>query len=331
MKLKCAFLSLSLCLLLCFSCSLKTTEYYINTVTGKINSDSLKTTLTHEHVMSRFGAEQDYNAVYDTLPNYNQILPYLKKIKSLGVSSIFDCTTAYFGRNVKTLEKLSKESGIQIITNTGFYGAYNDVYVPKFAFDLNDDEIAKIWIKEFEEGIDGTGIKPGFIKLAFDDGEPSNIDLKLFEAGLKTHLKTGLTLAVHTGNNSVAAKKQMELLTEFNIDFNNWIWTHANKFEDINVLINAAKKGAWISLDGVNDKNIDEYIAKLKRFKKENLLGNVLISHDGNSLPNGRKIRSYDAIMIHLILNLKTNGFSDDDIQQLTVINPKLAFRIKHI
>jgi predicted metal-dependent phosphotriesterase family hydrolase len=315
-------------LFLCACTPLKETGY-IYSVNGKLTLDSLKVSLTHEHVMSRFGAKADYNAVYDTVANFKQVLPYLKKIKSLGINSIFDCTTAYFGRNVETLKKLSDESGITIITNTGFYGAYNDRYVPEFAFDLSEEEIAEIWIKEFEEGIDETGIKPGFIKLAFDAGEPSEIDLKLFKAGILTHKKTGLTMAVHTVDNLEAATKQLELLELYNVNPRAWIWTHANKVKNEAPLIEAATKGAWISLDGVNENNIQEYIPRLNIIKEHHLLHKVLLSHDGNSFPNGQKIRPYDAIPMHLIPALKSNGYSQEDINQLLIINPKEAFKIK--
>lgn len=321
--------------LLCFvlfvftACAQNEPKKYIHTVTGKINLDSLNMSLTHEHIMSTFGANPSYNVDYDTIGNFSQVLPYLKKIKSLGVHTIFDCTAAYFGRNVETLKKLSQESGLNIITNTGFYGAFNDFYVPKFAFDLDETEISKIWIKEFEEGIDNTGIKPGFIKLAFDSGSPSEIDIKLFKAGVLTHLKTGLTMAVHTGDNVLAAKKQLELLELYNVSPSEWIWTHANKVEDDNPLIEAASKGAWISLDGVNKNNIQEYVVRLSIFKTHDLLDKVLLSHDGNSFPNGQNIRPYDAIPTYLIPSLKSNGFSEEDIRKLIVINPKEAFKIK--
>lgn len=299
---------------------------FINTVNGKINMERLNFSLTHEHIMSNFGAKQSYFANYDTVALYNQVVPYLNKVKSQGVATIFDCTAAYFGRDVKRLKAIADATGIQIVTNTGFYGAANDQYVPELAYRLPEKEIAQIWIKEFRNGIDQTKIKPGFIKLGFDDGEPSAIDVKLFKAGILTHLKTGLTIVVHTGNNPKAATKQLELLEEKKVSPNAWVWAHANNVQDLELLINAASKGAWISLDGVKESNIAEYVSKIEMFKSKKLLHKVLLSHDGNSFPRGGKIRQYDVIQTILIPRLNALGYTKEEINQLMVRNPQQAF-----
>jgi predicted metal-dependent phosphotriesterase family hydrolase len=301
---------------------------YVQTVTGKINSEELGFTLTHEHLFSNFGAAPSSIPEYDSALLFNQVLPYLKKVKSTGVHSIFDCTGAFFGRDVKKLHAFSQLSKVNIITNTGFYGAANDKYVPPFAFTMSAQEIADVWIKEFTNGIEGSTIKPGFIKLAFDEGDPSPIDVKLFTAGLLAHKATGLTLQVHTGNNLAAAKKQLDLMKKHNVHPSAWIWAHSNLLTDLNFLIATAESGAWISLDGVKESTINNAMTMLKEFKLKNLLHKVLLSHDGNSFPRGAAIRPYDAIQTHLIPQLQKEGFSTADIHQLTVKNPGQAFQI---
>ncbi len=307
-----------------------TSQFKINTIHGTINSHELGLTLTHEHIMSNYGKEISETSSYDSLKLFNQVIPYLKKLKALGVHSIFDCTTEHFGRRVDLLKIISDSTGIHIITNTGFYGAANDRYIPKFAYSASAQSISEIWVDEFENGINGTKIKPGFIKLAFDnDMVLSNIDKKLFEAGILTHLKTGLTLAVHTRENIEAVKLQMKLLNKYNVHPSAWIWTHANKVEDNNILIDLANKGAWISLDGVKESNTSEYVERIKLFKQMNLLHKILLSHDGNGFPKGGDVRKFDAIFKNLIPELLKNGFTMDEINQVMIKNPKNAFGIR--
>ena len=174
-----------------------------------------------------------------------------------------------------------------------------------------------------------SGIKPGFIKLAFDEGDPSTIDKKLFLAGILTHKKTGLTIGVHTGNNPVAAAFQMDLLEQNNLSTSAWIWFHANWLEDTQILLEAASRGAWISLDGVKTTNIKEYIDRLKLFKSRNLLHRVLLSHDGDGYPMGGEIREFEALQAALIPAMLEDGFNQKDINQLTIENPKEAFMIR--
>ena len=302
----------------------------INTVQGPINVSELGLSLTHEHIMSNYGKELSQASDYDSIKLLNQVIPYLKKLKSLGVNSIFDCTTEYFGRRIDLLKMISDSTEIQIITNTGFYGAANDRYIPEFAYKASAKSISEIWIDEFENGIQGTEIRPGFIKLAFDDGKPpSDIDKKLFEAGILTHISTGLTLAVHTGKNSEALRLQIQLLRDYDVHPSAWIWTHANKVSDDKILIDLAAKGAWISLDGVNESNSYEYMKRIKLFKQNDLLHKILLSHDGNGFPSGGKIRDFEAIFESLIPEMLTNGFTNDNIHQILVRNPQEAFQIR--
>lgn len=286
--------------------------------------------LTHEHVMSNYGKDINEASEYDEAVMYQQVIPYLRKLKSLGVETIFDCTTAYFGRRVDLLKIIADSTQIRIVTNTGLYGAANDRYVPQFAYRAPIDSLAGIWTAEFINGIDGTDIKPGFIKLAFDEGPPSEIDTKLFEAGLLTHQRTGLTLAVHTGGNLEAAELQLQLLREYQIAPNNWVWVHANKVQRDDVLIDAAKQGAWISLDGVNADNTTAYLRRLKVFQSNKLIDQVLLSHDGNGFPGGKAIRPFDAIMEVLIPAMLTNGFTKDEVEQIMVRNPGDAFSLAY-
>lgn len=314
---------------LLISCQVNEREGIIYTVNGKIKAGDLGFSLTHEHVMSNFGGAPAYNPQYDSLALFQQVVPYLKAIKSKGVFSIFDCTTAYFGRDVSMLQELAKTTGLQIITNTGFYGAANDRYIPELAYRSNESAIARLWNDEFKNGIDNSGIKPGFIKLAFDDGAPSDIDIKLFKAGILTHLATGLTLAVHTGNNPAAAQAQLDLLRDNGVSPEAWVWVHASKVEDLSLLEETARTGAWISLDGVKASNVDDYVVMIDNFKENNLLSRVLVSHDGNSFPRGGAIRQYEAIPDLLIPALLKHGYSNMEIHQLMVENPAQAFAVR--
>ena len=325
---KCIFL-INL-ILLFFSCQKENKSRFINTVQGKINSSELGVSLTHEHIMSNYGKEISEASLYDSIKLFDQVIPYLKKLKSKGVHSVFDCTTEYFGRRVDLLKKVSDSSGVQIITNTGFYGAGNDRYIPEFAYKASAKSISQIWIDEFNNGINGTEIKPGFIKLAFDDGmPPSNIDKKLFEAGILTHLNTGLTLAVHTGKNIEAVDFQIGLLKQYDIDQSAWIWTHANKVVNDTILLDIAAEGTWISLDGVNASNSHEYLKRVKLFKEKNLLNRILLSHDGIGFSNTVEIKKFESIFNNLIPQMLKNGLTNDDVHQILVENPKEAFTVR--
>ncbi len=313
----------------------------IMTVSGLISAEELGTCLPHEHIISRFGEDPKDFTNYNYEKSIAEIVPYLRHMKKIGCTSIMCCTVRYFGRDAKLLQKISKASTIHIITNTGFYGAANDRYIPKFAFENNTDKIAQIWIDEFNIGIDNTGIRPGFVKVGIDSGPMSEIDTKLVRAGAICHRETGMVMQVHTGNNLPAVKKQLDILKSEGVAPNAWIWIHAQSVKSNEDLLYAAEKGAWISLDALRTVNyyeqrskisitVERHLELLKFLREHGYLNQILLSHDGSLYPQeGKSKRSFETLFTTFIPMMKSAGFSESEIHQLICVNPRNAFILK--
>lgn len=302
-------------------------------VTDPLGITDLGTALIHEHLLVDFiGADQTGYHRWERDQVVEKLLPLLEKVRAKGVQTIFDCTPVYLGRDPVLLRQLSEQSGLNIITNTGFYGAVQDKYLPAFTFDVSADSLAAIWVSEFENGIEGTGIRPGFIKISVDpDATLSEVDEKIVRAALMTHKKTGMTIVSHTGPDGPAFA-QLRILEEENVSPVAWVWTHASQGTDEG-RVRAAKMGAWISIDDVNEENIGEIVDRLSTLKQEDLLDRVLISHDAGwydpDNPDNDQIRGYTDIFNFLKPALLQKGFTQNDLDQLLRINPSRAFRIQ--
>lgn len=302
----------------------------IVTVTGNVSPAQTGIMLPHEHVMSTFGAEQARYPHYDKEALFTSVLPYLKSLRKLGCDLLTDCTAAYFGRDPLILRRLSELSGIRILTNTGYYGAADDRYIPEHAYNESAEELAKRWIREWQDGIDGTGIKPGFIKIGIDGDGLSKIDGKLIDAAAHTHLATGLTIAAHTGNNTAGAYEQVRRMKKLGVHPSAWIWVHAQSVEDKQALLQSAEEGAWIEFDGVSKDSIEQNLGFVNMMKEKGYLNQTLLSHDGNSFRiNGGMPKPYDALFTDFIPALQKAGYSQDEIRQLTIHNPSRAFQVQ--
>lgn len=301
----------------------------IITVTGPISPADAGIFLPHEHVMSKFGDEITDDPQYDSEVLDRRVRPYLEYIHGLGGGTLADCTTRYFGRNVEVLRELSINSGLQILSNTGYYGAANDRYIPEHAYRESAEQVAQRWINEWTHGIQGTGIRPGFIKIGVDEGALSDIDAKLVRAAAQTHRQTGLVMAVHTGDSMESVTQQLRILAEEGVHPSAWIWVHAQNTKRVEGLVFAAKQGAWIELDGVSEKNAQPHLEVVQQLKQLGYLNNLLLSHDGNSYRAGtRPPKGYDALFTTFIPLLQTSGFSSEEIYQLTQANPAKAFTV---
>lgn len=303
------------------------------TVRGPVKASEMGVSLTHEHILVDFiGADSINENRWDKRKVSGKALPYLLAVKELGCQTFVECTPDYIGRDPVLLKSLSEATGLNIITNTGYYGAANDKYIPKHAFEESADELAARWIGEWKNGIGTTGIKPGFIKIGVDNKSLSEIDKKLVIAAAKTHLQTGLTIASHTGP-AIPAFEELEVIQNEGVSPEAFIWVHAQGEKDLSNHIKAAKMGAWIGLDGLNEKNVGEYVRMIKNLRDNKLLNKVLLSHDAGwyepAKEDGGNYRGYTTLFEKLIPLLKKEGFSQREIEQLMVKNPAEAFSVR--
>ncbi len=304
----------------------------VETVTGPVPSDRLGVTLVHEHVLVDFvGASEVSPARYDRDAAFRKALPYLKQAHALGCRTLVECTPAYLGRDPLLLKRLSDATGLNILTNTGYYGAANDKFVPAHAWTESAEQLAARWIAEARTGIDGTGIKPAFMKIGVDPGPLSDIDAKLVAAAARTHLVIGLPVWSHTGDGP-AALAQVTLLKREGVPLRAFVWVHAQNERDPAVHLRVAEEGAWISFDGLSGDNVEQYADLVTAMRAAGRLDRVLLSHDAGwyhvGEPGGGTYRPHDTLFTTLVPRLRTRGFTQPEIQQLLVENPRRALTV---
>ena len=314
-----------------FSCNPRQAK--IITVTGEIPASAMGKTLHHEHLLVDFiGADSTGYHRWDKNEVVEKVLPYLMEIKKLGYKTLVECTPAYLGRDPELLEILSEKSGIQIITNTGYYSAVGGKFIPAHGFTETAEQLAQRWTVEAQNGIEGTGVFPGFIKIAVDAKPLEEINRKVVEAACIAHKATGLTIMSHTGP-AVPAFEELEILKQNGVHPSAFIWTHAQNEKNSEKHIEAAKMGAWVAFDNFNRKDLDRYLELVLRMKKHGLLQKVLLSHDAGwykpGEPDGGDFRGFTDIEEILIPALEKSGLSQHDIYELFVTNPAEAFKIQ--
>src|SRR5699024_8499299 len=106
---------------------------------------------------------------YNSEEVFRIALPFLKDAKKRGCDTLVDCTPMYLGRDAKSLQRLSESSGLNIICATGYYGARQEKYFPAHVETETPKQLAARWISEWQNGIEGTTIKPGLIKCGVDN------------------------------------------------------------------------------------------------------------------------------------------------------------------
>jgi phosphotriesterase-related protein len=261
------------------------------------------TILVHEHVLVDFTG----GTKYDEDEAFRAARPKLREVQALGCRRLQEATPDFVGRNPRLLARLQDAVGMEIWTNTGLYAAANFKYVPPFAREESAEQLARRWIAEARQGVDG--VKPRFIKIGVNRGPLTGLEKKLARAAAITTRETGLTIASHTGN-GIAALEQIEIVTGERLTADKFVWVHAQSEKDHAFHEKAARAGAWVEFDGIRPNSADWHLQCVRHMAARDLLGRTLVSQDSGwyrvGEPGGGEYRPYTYLYTDFLPRLES-------------------------
>jgi phosphotriesterase-related protein len=216
----------------------------VNSVLGPIDTKDLGFTLMHEHILVGFaGVYQDYPELLGDDP-LGRAVEKLKKTREGGVDTIVDATTTDLGRDINFVAEASRRSGVNIIAVAGWWRD-----IPRFFQAASADQLAKVFVREIEEGIAGTGIKAGVLKAASDYGGVTLQEETVLRAVGRAHLKTGVPIMLHSYSPGQVGWQQLDILKQEGVDPKGVKLDHSNDTADIEYLIQLLEQGCYLGLD----------------------------------------------------------------------------------
>ena len=306
---------------------------FVRTVRGDVPVKSLGTFLPHEHLFTDLrGPLKPHYAEGDPLAVEQVVKPYLDAAERAGVTALTECSTLGVGRNVAVLRHLADVTPIHIIAPTG---VYKEGFIPADLLPLGVDALANGWVRDILEGMEGTSVRAGFIKIALNDDGPTELEVRNIQAAAQTSRRTGAVIACHTIGGA-AARRELQVLAAADHDLSRFIWVHAQTESDTALHIDVAQRGVWLEFNSVGaDPNSDALLNAVLALIKAGYAANLLLSHDAGwydpehadgQPPQG--YRGYTALFEQFIPALKARGVSDALIHQITVDNPARAYAI---
>ena len=311
----------------------------VNTVLGPIEPADLGFTLSHEHLgTNAAGLRHTYPDFVDRSGIIEQAVAELKEAYDEGLRTIVDVSTIDLGRDVAMMEEVSRKSGVNIVAATG-----NHLAVPRPFGDVSPDVIAPLYVKEIEEGIEGTGIKAGIIKVASDRGGVTQPQEVVLRAAARAHNRTGTPISTHTWSPDRVGDQQVRILEEEGVDLNRVYIGHSNDDFDMDYLLGLLDKGVWLGLDRYpggrvpGTPNWEQRTEIAKKLIDAGHRDRIMLSHD-YSVPkarHGAEVQEerrranpdgYSFIARKVLPRLKELGASDDDIHQIMIENPRRFF-----
>ncbi|WP_042454183.1 phosphotriesterase family protein [Neobacillus dielmonensis] len=271
----------------------------VETVTGPISVEKLGKTLIHEHFIFGYpGYQGDV-----TLGPFNeeevlkQAIGIARQIQSYGVETVVDPTPNECGRDPLFLKKVSEATGLNIICATGYY--YEGEGAPpyfKFRQGLGtaEEDIYEMFKVEITEGIAGTGIKPGIIKLASSRDQISPYEQMFFRAAARVQQETGIVILTHTQEGTMGPE-QARILIELGADPSKIIIGHMCGNTDPDYHKQVLDQGVRIGFDRFGIQMLvgapfdHERIATLLALVKDGYEDQILLAHDTVNIWLGRQ------------------------------------------
>lgn len=259
------------------------------------------------------------------------ILPLLVQLKDAGCSTFVDCSPEYLGRDPYILKELSRKSGLHLITNTGFY---TRPYLPPFVHQASERDLSDIWIREARKRIGESGVYPGDIKIALNNGTIiDEIQQKILRAAIRTSLETNLPIQCHTIGEDVALHAQ-EIMQQADFGLDHFIWVHAQSCRDMEVHKRLGEEGMWISIDSIMPGTYDTHVELLKQLLECGVDGGkILISQDTGWYTVGEKkggdIRPYHHLLTDFISYAIENGLDAQWLRQCVTSHPYQAMSMR--
>ncbi len=304
----------------------------IQTVKGLVEIDALGLILPHEHLFTDLrGPQVPGYARGDPLVVRRVVGPYLEEASSAGVTALVECSTVGVGRNIDVLCSLAEMIPIHIVAPTG---VYRDAYIPEALREISAGQLADLWIEELTEGIEGTSVRAGFIKLAMSDDGPTALEIRNLRAAARASRETGAVIASHTIGRRVAVQ-EMDVLAEAGLDLHRFIWVHAQTELDISLLKQAARRGAYLELDSVGApyQSQSELLALAAGLIEAGFASQLLFSHDAGWYNPGSPVgmpddgyRGYTSLVKDFLPALLRRGVPEEQLRLITVENPLNAF-----
>jgi len=307
-------------------------SWFFETTQGAIPTKGLGIVLPHEHIFTDLRGP--------TTPGYGQadaadvvrvMAPLLSDAREKGVGVFIECSSIGVGRNVSIIAQVVEASGLPVVVPTGVYGRAN--FAPPEHRNMTEDELTTLFVSEIRDGIEGTGIKAGFIKIATDDGPMNALLEKILRAAGRAASETGAAIASHTpaGSNAV---RQVDILDSIDPAIR-FIWVHAQNESNRNIHLQLAARGVYIEFDslGWNPSQDSTYISAIKNLLAAGHGDRILLSHDAGwyqpGSVNGGTQKPFTYLIDTFIPTLRDAGVDDATIRMITQTNPVRAFGFK--
>jgi phosphotriesterase-related protein len=337
------------------------------TVLGPIAGEAMGITLPHEHLLIDFevmfrepatGAERGLSRQPVSLANLGWVRHHFSSnldnlqlldetvardeallFKHAGGQTFVDPTNRGLARDPLALARVARATGLNIIMGSGYYVAAAH---PPGMDTRTVDDIARELVTDLTVGVDGTGVRAGFIGEIGTTWPWTDNEKKVVRAAVAAQRETGAALMIHPGRHERLPLAIVDFIRKEGADLERTIMCHIERtIADRGVLLELAATGVRLEYDlfgletsyypynpAFDMPNDGERMRQILFLIERGHLAQILMSHDiayKHCLTKWGGF-GYHHLLVNVIPRLRDRGADDRTIQTLLVDNPRRAF-----
>ena len=244
-------------------------------VLGPIAGETMGITLPHEHLLIDFevmfrepanGAERglarqpvslanlgwvrhNFSSNLDNLQLLDETVARDEALlfKHAGGQTFVDPTNRGLARDPLALARVARATGLNIIMGSGYYVAAAH---PPDMDRRTADDIARELVTDLTEGVDGTGVRAGFIGEIGTTWPWTDNEKKVVRAAVAAQRETGAALMIHPGRHERLPLAIVDFIRKEGADLGRTIMCHVERtIADPGVLLELAATGVRLEYD----------------------------------------------------------------------------------
>ena len=312
----------------------------VQTYRGTIDPAHLGMTLIHEHVFVRDLELERNTADHEWEPDMavERAIRGLVALHELGVRSVVDLTVLGLGRDVRLVAEVAARVPVNLVASTGMYGA--DVLPLHFRVRgpgrlvSGPEPLVELFLRDIEEGIAGTPIRAGMIKVMSGDAGMTESVEQVMMAAAHAHERSGVPITTHSEPRLRNGPAQQAHLVALGVPAERIIIGHSGDSDDLAYLRAIMDAGSTVGLDRFgmahvldDERRIDTVVSLVELGYADRMV----LSHDAAfyshvTPPSWRAEHAprweMGHIPRHVLPALRERGVSAADVEQMLVTNP---------
>ena len=259
--------------------------------------------------------------------------------KHAGGQTFVDPTNRGLARDPLALARVARATGLNIIMGSGYYVAAAH---PPDMDRRTADDIARELVTDLTEGVDGTGVRAGFIGEIGTTWPWTDNEKKVVRAAVAAQRETGAALMIHPGRHERLPLAIVDFIRKEGADLGRTIMCHIERtIADPGVLLELAATGVRLEYDlfgletsyypynpAFDMPNDGERMRQILFLIERGHLDQILMSHDiayKHCLTRWGGF-GYHHLLVNVIPRLRAKGADDKIVQTLLIDNPRRAF-----